>query len=1423
MAVTSTLYATTAANNPTTGNTWTNPTNAQGAPNATGTTAPTNSATWVNAARSTVSVALECSGYNFQSAVGATSAVTAVTATIPHAETSTTIVAALTAQLYSGSTAIGAAVAITRATSLTTATVSFPTMPTYAQLADLRVRITATRSNSTTSTTTYIDAVGLAVTYVVTPSAPAAPTVQNVTASTADVLIPSGVADVTSYNVLRNGSVLATFQAVGSTYTDTTAIPSTSYTYALQAVNAAGTSTTGAGTTVTTSGAPSINTFTDEFTTLDTTTKWTVKGTSTGQAVTSNGSQLSIVTGTSTSFSTNVAPGIQSKNFYSLVGETVYAKLASAPTQDGTTYTNVECYVDDNNYFSVGVGPSNQVVTSKMVGGTGGNASSAANAVSVNGSLLVRISESAGSVTLSYSLNNGTTWVDGGAFSTFAFPVSAVKIRVNAYHTTGGTPVSNTALWENFNVAPVVAPTTAPTVTIGTTTQYTVPMSWGSVADATGFDVERDGVVIVTNQAGLSYTDVQRPASSDYSYRVRGVSAGGNGPWSSAVIGTTQAPTPVTRSTSFEGPNGTEVSLTNSDGDDFGWMTTPVGSTFTFDNAVAAAIASGSSCAKVVNTTAANIVPYRQWALGGLGHPVSYYRAYFYLPSLPNGTTDLLMTLDVEGSGAARGRIRINSANKLTVNFGPTLMTPAVMPVLTAAMLYRVEAEVNMPYGTQTLRLYEGHSTTLVAEETFTDVFLSFDSASMRIASATAANVTYYLDDVAFSNVDWIGPSVTSSSISGASALTAGSPTVSGAGALKITSGGALTPASPSLSGTGAIRLSGAGALAPASPSISGAGTNTLSGNSALIAASPTLSGTGTVISNTVTGVGTLAPASPSLSGTGTSRLSGSGALVSASPSLSGTGTSLLSGSGAFAPISPSLSGTGSSKLVGQSGMASSSPTLSGIGVVKVFGVSSLTSSSPTLNGFAALIVNVSGSLTPASPTLSGSGVAIPPVYGSSALTAASPSLSGAGALSFVGSGALIASSPLLSGAALISFVGASALIPASSSLSGTGHISLIGAGSLIANSPILSGTSIIQLSGAGALLTTVPSLSGSGSSLLIGSGTLVAASPTLSGIAVSRLTGVSALTASSPSLSSTAGLLVTGSGQLIASAPILIGTEAGIVVGSGALVAASPLLSGTGIVPLTGSGVLVSKAPTISGSGFVSAPAIAGVSALSPTPATLLGSGIIRMVGAGSLVAQPRTLSGTSVLYLAGSGVLFVWPSLSGSVQLRLAGSGDIISIGGVLAGNAAVYDSGFEVPPENRFVVEEDLRIFEVAPSPENIARIEWHNRSFVVETENRTLIALEDSTMRARKSPNAKLPFLFDWSTWLASEEDSASSVDWIVPEGLVKETSPPSTLSDGVTVVWLSGGTKGIVYRVICRITTVAGRIDERTLHLRISSR
>jgi len=88
---------------------------------------------------------------------------------------------------------------------------------------------------------------------------------------------------------------------------------------------------------------------------------------------------------------------------------------------------------------------------------------------------------------------------------------------------------------------------------------------------------------------------------------------------------------------------------------------------------------------------------------------------------------------------------------------------------------------------------------------------------------------------------------------------------------------------------------------------------------------------------------------------------------------------------------------------------------------------------------------------------------------------------------------------------------------------------------------------------------------------------------------------------------------------------------------------------------------------------------------------------------------------------------------------------------------------------------------------------------------------------------KDPNAKLPFSVDWSAWLTAEGDTGASAAWTVPAGLTKEATPAESLVAGKATVWLSGGTAGSMYEVACRLTTTAGRIDDRTLRILVKHR
>jgi hypothetical protein len=85
------------------------------------------------------------------------------------------------------------------------------------------------------------------------------------------------------------------------------------------------------------------------------------------------------------------------------------------------------------------------------------------------------------------------------------------------------------------------------------------------------------------------------------------------------------------------------------------------------------------------------------------------------------------------------------------------------------------------------------------------------------------------------------------------------------------------------------------------------------------------------------------------------------------------------------------------------------------------------------------------------------------------------------------------------------------------------------------------------------------------------------------------------------------------------------------------------------------------------------------------------------------------------------------------------------------------------------------------------------------------------------------DANLDFVFDWSNWLATGE-TISTYTVTVPTGITlgTGTKAPSE-TDGKVTYWVSGGTIGKRYKVACKITTSASRIDERTMMITVLER
>lgn len=80
---------------------------------------------------------------------------------------------------------------------------------------------------------------------------------------------------------------------------------------------------------------------------------------------------------------------------------------------------------------------------------------------------------------------------------------------------------------------------------------------------------------------------------------------------------------------------------------------------------------------------------------------------------------------------------------------------------------------------------------------------------------------------------------------------------------------------------------------------------------------------------------------------------------------------------------------------------------------------------------------------------------------------------------------------------------------------------------------------------------------------------------------------------------------------------------------------------------------------------------------------------------------------------------------------------------------------------------------------------------------------------------KDPDALLDYTIDWSSYLSG--DTIASVEWIVPAGITMDSQEET---DTTATIWLQGGEDKQDYDVVCRVTTVGGRVDDRTIVIRV---
>lgn len=84
---------------------------------------------------------------------------------------------------------------------------------------------------------------------------------------------------------------------------------------------------------------------------------------------------------------------------------------------------------------------------------------------------------------------------------------------------------------------------------------------------------------------------------------------------------------------------------------------------------------------------------------------------------------------------------------------------------------------------------------------------------------------------------------------------------------------------------------------------------------------------------------------------------------------------------------------------------------------------------------------------------------------------------------------------------------------------------------------------------------------------------------------------------------------------------------------------------------------------------------------------------------------------------------------------------------------------------------------------------------------------------------KDPDAKLDYPWDWADWLAEGETITDS-EFIASAGIEVVTTSNSATT---ATAWIQGGQQGTAYQITNRITTSAGRIDDRSIVIRVQNR
>jgi len=89
---------------------------------------------------------------------------------------------------------------------------------------------------------------------------------------------------------------------------------------------------------------------------------------------------------------------------------------------------------------------------------------------------------------------------------------------------------------------------------------------------------------------------------------------------------------------------------------------------------------------------------------------------------------------------------------------------------------------------------------------------------------------------------------------------------------------------------------------------------------------------------------------------------------------------------------------------------------------------------------------------------------------------------------------------------------------------------------------------------------------------------------------------------------------------------------------------------------------------------------------------------------------------------------------------------------------------------------------------------------------------------------KDPEATLDYAIDWGAEYLGQDDLLADSSWSVePDEIDGVAVVGSSFGDRISTVQAGGGAAGRLYRLANRVVTQSGRVDERSIVLRVEKR